>query len=238
MKLKSRSLIHSVTLSILSVTSAFVFGGSVVQAGEGHCGDSAKPCKETTQPKAHIKYTLTNRTQQTLKFALPSGKIYQLAPGQRQNYQNTLPSNRLRLYLFAENKFYPLGNGNYQFRQNPQGQIKLLRFRSPKPGVPWSKLPKQPSPKIPPIILKPEIYYPQNDNIDQAETILPLLIDKVGDILVELIKQQPAVSHSSDAVSEEVQPPTIDGSLETAPTEPPTPETANPDPSDGTGISK
>lgn len=243
LKLQYRSLIHSVTLSILSVTSAFVFGGSVVQAGEGHCGDSAKPCKETTQPtqpKVHIKYTLTNRTQRTVKFALPSGKIYQLAPGQQRNYQNTMPSNRLRLYLFAENKFYPLGNGNYQFRQNPQGQIKLLRFRSPKPGVPWSKLPKQPAHGRSPIILKPEIYYPQNDNIDQAETILPLLIDKVGDILVELIKQQPAASQSPDAVSEEVQPPTapIDGSSETAPTEPPAPETANPVPSDGTGISE
>lgn len=245
LKLQSRSLIHSVTLSILSVTSAFVFGGSIVQAGEGHCGDSAKPCKETTQPtqpKVHIKYTLTNRTQQTLKFALPSGKIYQFAPGQRQNYQNTMPSNRLRLYLFAENKFYPLRNGNYQFRQNPQGQINLLLFRDPKPGVHLSQLPKQPLRRRPPIILKPEIYYPQNDNNDQSETILPLLIDKVGDILVELIKQQSAASPSSDAVSEEVQPleaAPIDGSLETAPTDPPTPETANPAPStEGTGVSE
>jgi hypothetical protein len=244
LKLQSRSLIQAITVSLLSVTSAFVVGGSAVQAGEGHCGESAKPCKETTQPTqptGHIKYSLTNKTQRTLKFALPSGKIYQLAPGQRQNYQNTMPSNRLRLYLFAENKFYPLRNGNYQFRQNPQGQVNLLLFRDPKPGRPKPKPSKEPPRRRPQIILKPQIYYPQNDKIDQAETILPLLIDKVGDILVELIKQQPAASQSPAAASEAVQPPEtapINESLEAAPIEPPTPETANPTSSEGTSVSE
>lgn len=122
------------SLLALSIASVSFFSNTLsVQAGEGKCGDSFVPCNETQsprQPTVSIKYTITNKTDKTVKFGLPSGKTYQLAPGQRGSYKNTVTADRLRIFILGENKFYPLNNGNYQLRQSSSGQIKLVRIQT------------------------------------------------------------------------------------------------------------
>jgi hypothetical protein len=266
----SRKLAISSALA-LSIASAVLVGTPFsVQAGNGGCGDSPLPCNETQQPnqsKVRINYTIENKTKRTIKFALPSGKIYQLAPGQRGAYQNTVTPDRFRLFLFAENKFYPLANGNYQFRQNANGQISLIRvLPHQKTGVrrsrptPPSRTPTQqrtrtpvtspqppvqspletPSPEFSnPELSNPELSNPEVDGNAQSETILPLLIDKVGDVLIELIQSQPATDNTSTSSPEDVQTIENSGSVndgaDASPEEAQPSETTNPEPS-GEGV--
>ncbi|MBW4643806.1 MAG: hypothetical protein KME23_12585 [Goleter apudmare HA4340-LM2] len=119
------------SLLAFSVVSAAFFGATIpTYAGAGGCGDSSLLCKEPQTPKqptATIKYMIANNTKKTIKFTLPSGKIYQLAPGQKGSYRNTTTKDRLRLFLIDQGKYYPLKDGNYQFRENPHGQILLAR---------------------------------------------------------------------------------------------------------------
>ncbi|MEA5572501.1 hypothetical protein [Calothrix sp. UHCC 0171] len=124
------------TFLVLSIVSTSLLGiTNIVQAGEGKCGDSAAPCQENqipNQPTISIKYTIENKTDKIIKFALPTGKIYELAPGQKASYQNTLPANRLRLFIVGTGKQYPLKNGNYQFRKDRSGKILLARVTAPR----------------------------------------------------------------------------------------------------------
>ncbi len=124
------------TFLTLIITSTGVLGMTInVQAGEGKCGDSPTPCQEPQTPNLptiSIKYTIENKTDRTIKFALPTGKIYQLAPGQKGYYQKTLPVNRLRLFIVGSGKFYPLKDGNYQLRKDRSGKILLARVTAPR----------------------------------------------------------------------------------------------------------
>ncbi len=120
----------------LNIASTGLLGMiTTAQAGNGKCGDSASVCQEPqtpNQPTISIKYTIENKTDQTIRFALPTGKIYQLAPDQKGNYQNTSPANRLRLFIVGSGQHYPLRNGNYQFRKNRSGKILFARVRTPR----------------------------------------------------------------------------------------------------------
>ncbi|MGH7998216.1 MAG: hypothetical protein ACREPR_01970 [Brasilonema sp.] len=128
-----RKLVTSSLLTLSIVSTAFFATTLPSYAGEGRCGDSFLPCKEPQNPKqptSSIKYTVENKTEKTIRFTLPSGKIHQLTPGQRGSYHNTATTDRLRLFLIDESKFYPLKNGNYQFRQKSNGQILLTRTKT------------------------------------------------------------------------------------------------------------
>ncbi|BAZ40575.1 hypothetical protein NIES4101_65360 [Calothrix sp. NIES-4101] len=123
-------LITGVFLSLSIVSTGFFAMITNVQAGEGKCGDSASVCQEPqtpNQPIISIQYTIENKTNQAIRFALPTGKIYELAPGQKGTYQNTLPANRLRLFIVGTGQHYPLRNGNYQFRKDSSGKTLFAR---------------------------------------------------------------------------------------------------------------
>jgi hypothetical protein len=129
--MQPRKIITS-SLVVLSLATLNLYGSSTaVHAFGGKCGDSPYPCEESEQRNSEpvrIYYSIKNLTQQTVKFALPTGKIYQLNPGQRGYYKNTGSPENLRIYVFDESRFYNLVSGNYQFKQNSEGKIKFYRM--------------------------------------------------------------------------------------------------------------
>ena len=68
-----------------------------------------------TTPSAQpvqIRYTIWNASNQTVRFRLPSGRIYSLAAGRRGSYSNRSSSPTIK--ILSTGRVYRLGSGNHK----------------------------------------------------------------------------------------------------------------------------
>lgn len=72
-------------------------------------GGSAASNAKTTS----IRHTVWNSTKKTVRFRLPTGKQYSLAPGKTGRYRNT--GKNLKIQVLNTGKTYRLTSGKHKF---------------------------------------------------------------------------------------------------------------------------
>ena len=70
---------------------------------------------EARRVPPRVSYTLWNASDQHIRFRLPSGKAYVLAPGRRARHRNTFRGEPLTIHVFNTGRTYRLRNGNHKF---------------------------------------------------------------------------------------------------------------------------
>jgi hypothetical protein len=62
-----------------------------------------------------FRYTIWNNTNTSVRFRLPSGKVYSLAPGRRGNYKFEGYKPQAKIHVFNTGKTYNLDGGDHKF---------------------------------------------------------------------------------------------------------------------------
>ena len=62
-----------------------------------------------------FKYTITNKTSQVVRFRLPSGREYELSPGEKGNYKYTGAASNAKIVVHNSNRTYTLVAGDHHF---------------------------------------------------------------------------------------------------------------------------
>jgi hypothetical protein len=68
--------------------------------------------------KGKIFYTLANKSNQPVKFKLPTGKTYTLKVGQKGKYRNTGCTEKFKMFVFNSGRTYSLESGQHKFWWN------------------------------------------------------------------------------------------------------------------------
>ena len=122
------------SLLVFSIASVSLLGTLAPPANACDCvGDQCPPkCSSPSRPsqqRISIRYTITNKTNELVRFGLPSGKVYELKPGQRGAYRNTGYPDGLNIFILNTDQIYRLSSGNFQFRQHSDGEIVFRSLR-------------------------------------------------------------------------------------------------------------
>jgi len=83
-----------------------------------------RPAPTRTVPR--VTYTLWNASDQPIRFRLPSGRDYRLAPGRRGRYHNTYRGDPLTIHVYNTGRSYRLKSGHHKFFwYRPENRIGL-----------------------------------------------------------------------------------------------------------------
>lgn len=98
------------------VLSRHALVGALVMAGLFSVAQTSTASAACTKGK--IYYTIANKSNQPVKFKLPTGKVYNLKIGQKGKYRNTGCMEKFKMYVFNSGRTYKLESGQHQFRWN------------------------------------------------------------------------------------------------------------------------
>jgi hypothetical protein len=119
-------------LSFLTVSNlATLSPASACDCVGSQCPPQCSGGVGSSEPVTRIRYTITNNTDRVVRFGLPSGRTYELEPGQRRSYRNTGSQDSLGIVILNTSERYRLSSGDFQFRENSDGEIIFSFFNRP-----------------------------------------------------------------------------------------------------------